>query len=956
MNQFFRRLLLPILFLLCVGDALATHLRAGEIIATRVSCSSLTFRITITVYIDTESGVHFGGPGEILHFGDSAVIEVPETNTTDRPDLGQNMGIASFTIEHTYAGPGRYLLRYAEPFRNGDVVNLDDPLSTLFYIETVIVIDPLMGCDNTPQLLVPPVDKACVGAAWYHNPGAYDVDGDSLSYELIEPKMGKGVNVVDYRDPNTREFYDRGGINYETADEAGLNRPKFSQDPSTGTIIWDAPGMQGEYNIAFLIREWRKINGKYVLLGYVERDMQILVEDCDNQRPELQIPADICVEAGTLINEDIFGYDPDNDEVIFNTYSEVFVINPAATITPSPPAYQPSSQANPAKINFQWQTNCSHVRDQAYTVVFKITDKPASGGVKLVQFKAWKIKIVGPAPEWQSVQQDLSNRTANLVWDQYKCQNAITMQVWRRVDKFPYTPEECVTGMPDFLGFTKIAEVPINQQSYKDNNGGRGLAVGAQYCYRLVAVFPQPGGSESYVSLDTCLAPILADAPVITNVTVDRTGVTTGQITVKWMPPFDADPLQFPPPYSYEVYRAEGITGKLQMSKPHPGRLNELSYVDTGINTEALMFNYRVVAYDANNARVDTSFAASSVRLEARPQLNKIELTWVADVPWSIETEQYPMHLIYRGPEGSTEEQLELIDSVNVNQSGFRYVDTGQYNGVPLDNTKTYCYRILTRGSYGNPKIAAPLLNFSQKLCAMPNDDTPPCTPDFGSEIIAQNCGDLPNGGCGITKFSNTIKWNRASDAACRNDIISYNIYVADKLGGDFRKYVENVRDTFYIDTNGDLSSFARCYKIQAVDRSGNESELSEQYCFDNCPNFELPNVFTPNNDSYNNVFSAFGDPDATTPDDAETDPTKCARFVERVDFIVYDRWGKSIYQLVDSKERSIYIRWNGRDNDGREVPAGVYYYRADVHYITVDPSKELEIKKGWVHLVRGED
>jgi flagellar hook assembly protein FlgD len=60
------------------------------------------------------------------------------------------------------------------------------------------------------------------------------------------------------------------------------------------------------------------------------------------------------------------------------------------------------------------------------------------------------------------------------------------------------------------------------------------------------------------------------------------------------------------------------------------------------------------------------------------------------------------------------------------------------------------------------------------------------------------------------------------------------------------------------------------------------------------------------------------------------------------------------VYQLKDSKERSIYIRWNGLDNDGREMPAGVYYYKADVHYITVDPNKEMEMLKGWVQLVRG--
>ncbi len=31
----------------------------------------------------------------------------------------------------------------------------------------------------------------------------------------------------------------------------------FEIDPFSGTIIWDKPLMQGEYNIAFLIEEWR---------------------------------------------------------------------------------------------------------------------------------------------------------------------------------------------------------------------------------------------------------------------------------------------------------------------------------------------------------------------------------------------------------------------------------------------------------------------------------------------------------------------------------------------------------------------------------------------------------------------------------------------------------------------------------------------------------------------------
>lgn len=956
MTPLCRRLLLPFFFAFCVGgNVLATHLRAGEITATRVSCTGRTFIITVTVYIDTESGIQFGGPGEILHFGDSTWVEVPEVTTTPRPDLGENMGIATFTIEHTYSGPGTFLIRYAEQYRNGGVVNIAEPLATLFYIETQIRIDPLMGCDNSPRLLVPPIDKACVGAAWFHNPGAYDIDFDSLSFELIPPKMGKGVNVLNYRDPNTREFYDRGGIDYATASEDG-HAPTFGINPVTGTIVWDAPGMQGEYNIAFLIKEWRKVRGSWVMIGYVERDMQIVVEDCENQRPELEIPEDICVEAGTLIDEEILGFDPDSDSVKLEAFSEVFILPASpATVAPFPAVFRASAPGSPAIMNFQWQTDCSHIRDQAYHVQFKITDKPKSGGVKLSQFKTWRITVVGPAPEWQSAQSVPATRSANLEWSPYECANATTMQVWRRVDQFPYVPPECVTGMPESLGYTKIAELPITASTFVDNNGGKGLAAGAQYCYRLVAVFPLPGGGESYLSRDTCLAPILADAPVITNVTVDKTDVAAGEITVKWRSPFDVDKTQYPPPYTYEVYRSEGISGQIRITKPHPGRLTDSTFVDTGINTEQLIYNYRIVAFDGNSNKIDTSYAASSVRLEARPQIDKIELVWTADVPWSIRTETYPIHDIYRGPEGASEADFRLIASVDVNRSGFTYTDDGSFESTPLDNTKTYCYRVLTRGAYGNPRIDEPLLNFSQRLCAQPNDTEPPaCKPVFN--IVAQTCEERAGELCGVSIFTNIVKWNRPEAGPCRDDVVSYALYISDKMGGEFRPYIDNIRDTFYIDTNENLKSFARCYKVQFVDRSGNKSELSDEYCFDNCPHFELPNVFSPNNDGCNDVFTAFGDPDQSATCNTDTDPAKCAKFVAHVDFVVYDRWGKRIYELKNSKERSVYIRWNGRDNEGREVPEGVYYYRADVQYVTIDPDKEFQIFKGWVQLIRGNE
>ncbi len=954
-----------------VQEVYGTHLRAGQIVATRISCTGLTFRITITVYTNTGSPVQFGGEMDYLDFGDGTPpVLVPETPNTIDPALGPGVGFASYTIEHTYPGPGRYVISYIEPNRNGGVLNMDNSLTTTFYIETQINIDPFFGCNNTPQLLIPPIDRGCVGVAFFHNPGAYDPDGDSLSYEFVVPYRDRNQTVSNYRAPNNSSFYS----NFNAGNEAGNGPPTFSINPIDGTIIWDAPGRQGEYNIAFIIVEWRKVNGVWYRLGFVRRDMQIIVEDCNNERPDLILPDDVCVEAGTTLTATIFGIDPENHPVKIEAFSEIFNFpsneSPATySPVPGPNDFQPSNP--PAQLQFEWNTKCWHVKELPYQIVFKITDNPPNGP-KLVTFKTWRVRVVAPPPVWTSATPDLNNRTADLVWEDYTCrQEATSMQVWRRVDSFDFTPGECQTGMPN-IGYSLIGQVPATQTQFTDT----GLAPGAAYCYRLVAVFPQPGGGQSYVSQEICMPPILADAPVITHVSVVKTAFNDGQVRISWRSPFDADPSQFPKEsygYDYQVERADGFTGT-NYTPIHTGTLpGDTTILDVGIDTENKTYNYRIKVFAKDQPDpFDQSVPASTVRLEVTPASKQMTLDWSALVPWSNRVQDFPEHLVFRGAEGATQNSdLTLIAQVNVLENGFQFVDAGDH----LDDNTLYCYQVLTRGSYGNPEIDVPQENFSQIICAQPLDDDEPCQVQVALEPFDCEAYKKTTP-CNVNLFTNVVKWYSPVDPECLNDTRSYNIYFTPYVGGAYTLLKANVRDTFYIDEN--LISMARCYKITALDRSGNESDLSDEVCFDNCPNYKLPNVFTPNGDGCNDEFHAMGYIPPLGEEGSGTNPLcdkeynlltfekwsseplsfsqLCARFVQKVEFRVYNRWGAEVYRYTGSitdDRNGIYINWDGRDKQGNPLASAVYYYMAEVTFDVVDPTQRVKVLKGWVHLLR---
>lgn len=937
------KFLLAFLTFCCFSENLfSTHIRAGEIIARRISSTSLTYEFSIVAYTDTGSDVEFGG-GE-FSFGDGNIIEVLDEGalTSQKILLDNQVALNLFTVVHTFQAPGRYIVSYYEQNRNDQIVNMDNSVDTPFYIETEILIDPFFGLNNTPILLIPPIDNGVVGVRYIHNPGAFDPDGDSLSYEIVIPMQDNKNQVTNYKFPNHPDFYEI----FTEGNEAGLGAPTFTLDSVSGDLVWDAPGEDGEYNFAFRVVEWRNIDGEWYRLGHVTRDMQVFIDKSDNDRPLIEELPPICIEAGSLVLDTVSGDDPNFDDIKLEAFGGPFEFQLSpASFKINPPQYQNS----PADLYFEWQTECVHVRERPYDIQFKITDK-ARYGPNLVEFSNWQIRVVAPAPTGL-ITNAMPGRKVQLNWDTYSCDNSEKIQIYRRVGSFDFDPDSCEVGIPSGSGYQLVGEVDGIITSFDDENNGDGLAPGSKYCYRLVAKFPDPEGGISYASREECVF-IEANAPVLTNVSINRTNQVDGNLRVTWLPPQTLDTTIYPDPYYYKLSRYNGYGTSEKIFET--SFVLDTTYFDSDINTNDKVFSYKIEVFDSLKNSIDFSYYASSVRLELEARETSINLNWLADVPWSNSSSLYPYHYIYRNNvDGNPVNDFVLIDSVNVIENGFIYTDDGSFDGDLLDEDKIYCYLVVTSGTYENNLLPEDsifkdlLLNNSQKICAQTNDLTPPCPPiDFKVSDESKCENYFLSSSCDLKDFENKIEWS-IEDDECSDDTRIYNIYFSEN--NTEYEQIGYSTNNFFIHKN--LSSLKGYYYITALDRSGNESVPSDTLSRDNCPQYILPNVFTPNGDGINDYFSPFYSDGSIS----DFDYSKCTRFVRSVKISIVDRTGNEVFNYDSEMDiiNGIFINWDGKNKLGAELSEGTYFYNAQVDFDVLEGVESKKEIKGWVQLLR---
>ncbi|MCU0445156.1 MAG: gliding motility-associated C-terminal domain-containing protein [Microscillaceae bacterium] len=951
-----RGIILLVFALLATPKLWATHIIAGEITAVlQDPAANRRYCFRVVIYTDPTSPAD--SPTLEVNFGDNTRATAQRINGNGviiAPGIKYNI----YEVCHTYVANGSFLVSFLEANRIDRIANVGNSVNTPFSLQTFVLVNPAIGINRTPSLRVAPLDVACPGQKFFHNAGAFDLDGDSLVFRIVPPRQSVD-RTVDYTDP-TRVF--PGG----TEGDPNLP-PTLKMDPRTGDIVWDSPAKQDEdriYNIAFVVEEWR--NG--IRIGYITRDMQIRVlRNCENKRPILTVP-DVCAIVGEQnVNATISAFDQNTernplDEVVLSSpfadasnLQGIFDPNPATGIgNPIAVFTSASGQRGTATGTLTWNPSCAQVREQPYIVVFKAQDNPREtplSGRSLVDIQSMLITVKGPRPT--NLQATLgTNRSVNLTWNSYTsiCNNfsqpeldRMQILVWRREGCIP----KLVCGeSPEQMGYTRIATRPITATNYNDVGP---LAIGLSYSYIITVNFPPPRRGESQASEPQCVVvPIVI--PLITNVTVNETNLTptpaTGSVTVNWLKALEL-PATVKPPFRYQLQRAEGLNGTnyttIYTVDDPTGNTQEFTFTDNNLNTRDNALIYRVRWFSevgtANQAEQTRSDSATTVRLTATGADNSVILTWDYRVPWS---NQNRYHRIYRAKVGQPKNALQLIDSVLVGQN--RYVDIGKLEC--LDPNTNYFYYVQTRGSYNNALIPTKfnlLRNDSQIAAAQPIDNTPPPPPVLFLDTT--RCSATLD----VNNIKNKLTWQPNKQGTdCQKEISTYRVYFKSTLDGNYALLPnpplgQPYKDTTFTHTRNFLPttpdgavSQAGCYYVTAVDRNGNESQPSNEVCQENCFNFVLPNVFTPGSSpGKNDLFRPMENPPA--------------RYIRSIVFTVYNRLGNKVFE----RENDPLINWDGTGADGKPLPNGVYYCEAKVNFYALNPANAVQTFNNWVTITR---
>ena len=398
-------LLLAFFSVLLSDDIKANHGAGGDITYTCVGpnryqftlklfrdCSGFDMLLRAPMIVRNSCG--YGNPELILYLQDpSTGVNCTGTIGSDcaneisqlcPPELpystckgGSLPGMEEFTYVGTVTFSGAcdtWSIDYNLSARNYTINLVQAPFVPNFHIQTTMNTrsEP---CNNSPIFINShPIPYICVNQLINYNFGVVETDGDSLVFSLVSALQNVGANV----------FYNPGY-------SATAPIPGITINPHTGQLTF-TPTILGNFVVAVKVSEYR--NG--VLIGTVIRDIQFVVQDCDNHIPDADA-GQISNLTGTAVQTGPYTLEMcEGNTFTFDAIYTDLDVNDTLTLTTNitsvlPGATVITSGTNPLTATFSWTTTAGSTGgNNSFIVTIEDNACPVTG----VQFFNYEIKVI----------------------------------------------------------------------------------------------------------------------------------------------------------------------------------------------------------------------------------------------------------------------------------------------------------------------------------------------------------------------------------------------------------------------------------------------------------------------------------------------------------------------------------------------------------------------------------
>ena len=353
-----KKLLLLFVFTLTMLQTQATHLMGGQI--TSSQNSGLYYIVKLTLYRDS-LGVPMS-PTQQITYTDSTGNYIIATHNVSYVigsfPVSIGNGVERYEFEDTITFPyvGKFKAMTNNCCRNAAILNLPNPSSNSLWLDVDITADP---SNSSPVFLNEPITVAQLNQPFSYNPLPFDIDGDSLSWQLDVP--------MDYFSPTTGN-----AIPGYVLPPSDILAP-FSIDPLTGEITF-IPIVAGNFQVSVKAIEWR--NG--IQIGYIRRDVQLIVVSSSNIPVNVQVGTivqrnttnPIYINVGETLTFGLNAFNVDNGSVSVTTGGSA-LLNTTATSNST------AVSNNEIISTVNWTPTLSEVRDEPYYLSFRIGDYSA---------------------------------------------------------------------------------------------------------------------------------------------------------------------------------------------------------------------------------------------------------------------------------------------------------------------------------------------------------------------------------------------------------------------------------------------------------------------------------------------------------------------------------------------------------------------------------------------------